>query len=43
MSNCSKWMDIDDIEHKWSQGGVAITHEQAKALGAGSMIVRFFR
>ena len=41
MSNCSKWMDIDDIEHKWSQGGVTITYEQAKALGAGSMIVRF--
>ena len=40
MSNVTPWLEMKDLEVVWSKGGVEITEEQAKAMGAGDLVVR---
>ena len=40
MSNVTPWSELKDMDVTWQKGGVAISEEQAKAMGAGDLVLR---
>ena len=40
MTNVTPWSELKDLDVVWSKGGTAISEEQAKAMGAGDLILR---
>ena len=40
MTNITPWSELKDLDVVWSKGGTAISEEQAKAMGAGDLVLR---